>query len=145
MSSVYLNCYECSRSCAGVFCGCLGSYIPCFMCCCYPYVNVHPANTAQVQTNQVGLKKQFGKLKEVCKPGLNYYNPCTEVIITQNIQTNVVDMPNQAVFTKDNILVTIDTVCFYRVVDPVKASFIVNDLLQSVVEITFVTLRIVCG
>jgi regulator of protease activity HflC (stomatin/prohibitin superfamily) len=61
------------------------------------------------------------------------------------MQTNMVDMRNQKVFTKDNIGVTIDAVTFYRVIDPVRASFVVNDLVGSIVQITFVTLRVVCG
>jgi regulator of protease activity HflC (stomatin/prohibitin superfamily) len=57
----------------------------------------------------------------------------------------MIDLPKQKVFTKDNISVIIDTVCFYRVVDPYRASFIVNDLVGSIVQITYVTLRIICG
>jgi erythrocyte band 7 integral membrane protein len=98
-----------------------------------------------VATNEVGLKRSFGRYKETCQPGLNYFNPCTEDIILQNIQTNIIDLPKQKVFTKDNISLTIDTVCFYRVVDPYRASFIVNDLVGSIVQITYVTLRIICG
>ena len=49
------------------------------------------------------------------------------------------------VYTKDNIGLNIDTVCFYRVVDPVKAKFKVNDIVGSISQITYVTLRIVCG
>jgi regulator of protease activity HflC (stomatin/prohibitin superfamily) len=55
------------------------------------------------------------------------------------------DMKQQRVFTKDNIGVTIDTVCFYRVINPQKSLYIVNDLVASIMQITFVSLRVVCG
>lgn len=39
----------------------------------------------------------------------------------------------------------IDTVLFYRIIDPFKATYIVKDILASVMQLTFVTLRTVCG
>lgn len=72
------GCYQCSRGCAGSCVGFLASYVPVCCCCCYyPYVKVLNSAT-QVNTNEVGLKKEFGKYREMCKPGLNYFNPCTE-------------------------------------------------------------------
>lgn len=41
--------------------------------------------------------------------------------------------------------VAIDTSLFYRVVDPFKSTYIVKDVLASIVQLTFVTLRTVCG
>ncbi len=54
-------------------------------------------------------------------------------------------MPQQSVYTKDNMSVFIDTALFYRIVDPYKATYIVKDLVASLVQITFVTLRTICG
>jgi regulator of protease activity HflC (stomatin/prohibitin superfamily) len=54
-------------------------------------------------------------------------------------------MRQQKVYTKDNIGVVIDTVCFYRVIDPFKANYVVNDLVASIMQITYVSLRVVCG
>lgn len=41
--------------------------------------------------------------------------------------------------------VSIDTALFYRIIDPYKATYIVKDILASVIQLTFVTLRTVCG
>jgi len=54
-------------------------------------------------------------------------------------------MPQQGVYTKDNMSVFIDTALFYRIVDPYKATYIVRDMVSSLMQITFVTLRTVCG
>lgn len=54
-------------------------------------------------------------------------------------------MPKQSIYTKDNMSVFIDTALFYRVVDPYKATYIVSDVLASIMQLTFVTLRTVCG
>ncbi len=61
------------------------------------------------------------------------------------LKTKVIDMPNQLVYTKDNMSVTIDTTLFYRIVDAYKATYIVNDVVQSVSQMTFVTMRTICG
>ncbi len=54
-------------------------------------------------------------------------------------------MPQQSVYSKDNMSVFIDTAVFYRIIDPYKATYIVKDLVASLVQITFVTLRTICG
>lgn len=54
-------------------------------------------------------------------------------------------MRNQLVYTKDNISVDIDTTLFYRIVDAFKATYIVKDVVQSVSELTYVTMRTICG
>jgi regulator of protease activity HflC (stomatin/prohibitin superfamily) len=54
-------------------------------------------------------------------------------------------MPHQSVYTKDNMSVFIDTALFFRVTDPYKATYVVKDLVASLMQITFVTLRTICG
>lgn len=78
-------------------------------------------------------------------PGLNYYNPLVEKIVQVPLKTTTVNMPKQSIYTKDNMSVSIDTCLFYRIVDPFKATYIVKDILASIMQLTFVTLRTVCG
>ena len=54
-------------------------------------------------------------------------------------------MQKQSIYTKDNMSVFIDTALFYRVVNPFKATYIVTDVLASIMQLTFVTLRTICG
>lgn len=54
-------------------------------------------------------------------------------------------MHKQTVYTKDNMSLMIDTVLFYRITDPFRATYIVKDILASIMQLTFVTLRTVCG
>lgn len=54
-------------------------------------------------------------------------------------------MPHQTVYTKDNMSVFIDTTLFFRVIDPYKATYLVQDLLSSLFQLTIVTLRTICG
>lgn len=62
-----------------------------------------------------------------------------------DMKTKVIDMRNQIIYTKDNISVDIDTSLFYRIVDAYKATYIVKDVVQSVTQMTYVTMRTICG
>ena len=62
-----------------------------------------------------------------------------------DMKTRVIDMRNQVIYTKDNISVDIDTSLFYRVVDAYKATYIVKDIVESVSQMTYVTMRTICG
>lgn len=89
--------------------------------------------------------ERFGKFKQVCDPGLNYYTPFVETIKPISLQTRVVDMQKQTVYTKDNMSILIDTVLFYRIVNPFRATYVVKDILSSIMQLTFVTLRTISG
>lgn len=54
-------------------------------------------------------------------------------------------MQKQSIYTKDNMSVFIDTALFYRIVNPFKSTYIVTDVLASIMQLTFVTLRTICG
>ena len=62
-----------------------------------------------------------------------------------DMKTKVIDMRNQVIYTKDNISVDIDTSLFYRIVDAYKATYVVKDVVQSVSQMTYVTMRTICG
>lgn len=57
----------------------------------------------------------------------------------------VLDVPPQAVISSDNAQVTTDAVCFYQVLDPVKASYEVNDLPRAMQNLVMTNIRAVLG
>lgn len=65
------------------------------------------------------------------------------VQITNNF--SVVDLDRQLILTKDNITVNIDTSVYYRIVNPKMAYYTVESIMQSVAEVTYATLRTICG
>lgn len=54
-------------------------------------------------------------------------------------------MDRQKILTRDNITVDIDTCVYYRIVDPKVAYYKIADIVLSVAEVTYATLRTVCG
>ena len=53
------------------------------------------------------------------------------------IKKSVIELKRQLILTKDNITVDIDTIIYYRIVDPVKSSYIVKDVTLALQEITY--------
>lgn len=49
------------------------------------------------------------------------------------------------ILTKDNITIDIDTIVYYRLIDVVKSTYRVKDIVSAIQEITYATLRSVCG
>lgn len=57
----------------------------------------------------------------------------------------MLDLERQKILTKDNITVDIDTCVYYRIVDPKIAYYLIADNVLSVAEVTYATLRTICG
>lgn len=57
----------------------------------------------------------------------------------------MLDLDRQKILTKDNITVDIDTCVYYRIVEPKTAHYKIADIVLSVAEVTYATLRTICG
>jgi regulator of protease activity HflC (stomatin/prohibitin superfamily) len=61
------------------------------------------------------------------------------------MREQVVSFPPQPVITADNLVVSIDTVLYFKVVDPVRATYEIANFLQAIEQLTVTTLRNVIG
>ncbi|CAD8211586.1 unnamed protein product [Paramecium pentaurelia] len=133
-----MTCYESILNCMGSCFGTLRAWIPCCFCCCpYPYY--------LVTQGQKGLLQKFGKYVKTLDSGLHEINPFTERVIPVSTKTFIIDLERQLVLTKDNITVNIDTIVYYRVVDVMKSAYRVKMIVEAIKEITYATLRTICG
>src|SRR5690606_41862948 len=55
------------------------------------------------------------------------------------------DLPPQPVITSDNLVVSIDTVLYFRVINPKDATYEISSFLQGIEQLTVTTLRNVIG
>jgi regulator of protease activity HflC (stomatin/prohibitin superfamily) len=57
----------------------------------------------------------------------------------------VLDIPSQEAFTRDNAGVTIDAAAFYQVLDPPRAAYEITNLNQALLVLTMTNIRTVVG
>jgi regulator of protease activity HflC (stomatin/prohibitin superfamily) len=90
--------------------------------------------------------ERLGKYKRTLNPGLNMLAPFVDAVRTKvDMREQVVSFPPQPVITSDNLVVSIDTVLYFKVVDAVRATYEISNFLQAIEQLTVTTLRNVIG
>ena len=90
--------------------------------------------------------ERWGKYQRTLNPGLHFLVPVMDQIgRKQNLMEQVLDIPPQEVISSDNAQVKTDAVCFYQVLEPVKASYEVNDLVRAMQNLVMTNIRAVLG
>ena len=62
-----------------------------------------------------------------------------------DLREQVVSFPPQPVITEDNLVVSIDTVIYFQVTDPIAATYEIANYIQAVEQLTMTTLRNIVG
>lgn len=90
--------------------------------------------------------ERFGRYTRVMKPGLNLLIPFIDSVGRKiNVMEQVLDIDPQLVISSDNAQVTTDAVCFFQVIDPVAASYEVNDLPRAMQNLVMTNIRAELG
>ena len=92
------------------------------------------------------IVERLGKFKVKYDAGLHLLMPFVDrVRSTVDRREQVVSFPPQPVITSDNLVVSIDSVIYYQVTDPIRATYEIADYLQAIEQLTVTTLRNVMG
>lgn len=86
--------------------------------------------------------ERLGKYNRTIDAGLHIVIPFLDKIqYKHSLKEVVLDIPEQICITRDNVQVTIDGVLFFRVIDPQKASYGVNNFVPAIIQLAQTTLR----
>ena len=95
-----------------------------------------------VTQNRAFVVERFGKYTRTLEAGLNFLNPFFDrVAYNRTLKEQAVDVPSQSAITKDNISLTVDGVLYFRVIDPVKATYGVDNFVFAVTQLAQTTMR----
>jgi len=99
-----------------------------------------------VPQQRMDVVERLGKYHRTLRLGLNLLVPFVELVRSKvDLREQVVSFPPQPVITSDNLVVSIDTVLYFKVVDPVRATYEIANFLQAIEQLTVTTLRNVIG
>jgi len=94
----------------------------------------------------VGVVERLGKFRRTLEPGPHLLVPIIDSVrYTMDMREAVVPFPPQGVITEDNLMVGIDSVIYYQVVDPVRAAYEAQNYIQAIEQLTMTTLRNIIG
>src|ERR1700749_2634010 len=95
---------------------------------------------------RAGILERFGKYKETLPAGLNIVVPFVDKVrYLIDLREQVVSFPPQPVITEDNLVVSIDTVIYFQVTDPIAATYEIANYIQAIEQLTMTTLRNIVG
>ena len=121
-----------------------------------------------VQQSEAMVIERFGKYRDTLTAGLNIIIPVFDKpreIISRvsrdlpdgnryvqfikkeriDLRETVFDFPKQNVITKDNVTTEINALLYFQVMDPVKATYEIENLPMAIEKLTQTTLRNVIG
>jgi len=95
-----------------------------------------------VPQNRAFIVERFGKFQSTKEAGLNFILPFVDrVAANRSLKEQAVDVPEQSAITKDNISLSVDGVLYFRVLDPYKATYGVEDYVFAVTQLSQTTMR----
>lgn len=92
-----------------------------------------------------GLVESWGAYDKTVGPGLKFIVPIKQKIYRVNMREQVIDVPPQEIITEDNVVVNVDAIVYYQIMDPKRAIYEIEDFEMAIVELAQTTLRNVVG
>jgi regulator of protease activity HflC (stomatin/prohibitin superfamily) len=99
-----------------------------------------------VPQSKIFVVERFGKFDRTLKPGLNIIVPGLQRVAHRlSILERPLPAANISVITKDNVQVHLSISVFYRVIDPEKAVYRIENVDQAIGVTTSAIIRAACG
>lgn len=92
------------------------------------------------------IVERLGRFQAAYTAGMHFLVPFVDrVRNVMDMREQVVSFPPQPVITSDNLVVSIDSVVYYQITDPTRATYEISNYLQAIEQLTVTTLRNVVG
>ena len=98
-----------------------------------------------VKQYEKGLITRLGKFHAIAQSGLTFILPFVVDIVRVDMREQVITVPPQKLITKDNVTVEVDAVVYYKVIDPVKSQYEVQDFGYACTTLAQTNLRNLIG
>ena len=90
--------------------------------------------------------ERFGKYVDTLGPGLGFLVPFIDRIGHKvNMMERVLEVPSQEVITKDNVMLKVDGIVYFQVLNAAKAAYEVANLEWAVMNLIMTNIRTVLG
>jgi regulator of protease activity HflC (stomatin/prohibitin superfamily) len=88
------------------------------------------------------IVERLGKYRSTLQPGINFVIPFIDrMAYKHGLKEQAYDIQEQICITRDNVQVRVDGVIFLQVIDPIKASYGINDYVFAVTQLAQTTMR----
>ncbi len=88
-------------------------------------------------------KKVYARVMKTDAEGKSF--TITTLVDRIDLREQILDFPKQTVITKDNVTIDIDSVFYYRITDPVRATYEIANLPYAIEMLVQTTLRNIIG
>lgn len=104
--------------------------IPKFIC--LPFAVCQKGPIKIIPQGYIGLRLQYGEIKEKLAPGLHEYNTCTEIVKLVDLRTQSINTEYQILMTKDMVTIRINCFGFYKITVPELAFSFLSEIQVTI-------------
>jgi regulator of protease activity HflC (stomatin/prohibitin superfamily) len=98
-----------------------------------------------VRPYEAAIVERLGRYQKTLYQGLHFVIPFLDRVIKVDLRERVVDVPPQEVITRDNVVVTVDGIIYYRVIKPEDVVYKVQNFQLAAVALAQTNLRNIIG